>query len=546
MRGADQTDEADHSEQNLNNHMIPNTRAPLHSFIPTTLPSRVEVSDTSPSDTRYSHVYPSYPYELAFQELDYNVWPAEREILVNGIQSNQFPYIDLPYEFNALPPQTLAPNHRSVDDPTLLPGSIKKRLRFRPEATPVPCTSRDTFLGSILFEAHCRAYERNPEITEKFDPILFAECISLNEYNSLTSKTQEVIQANAFRSDPDWRHTVVRIFTKTQQKINEGSIFGDWKACQTLALMHDAVLLIFGPVVKYLEALDKRDCPDNIFIYGGKTPQELSDYAAKHLPPGEKRMANDYTAYDQSQGREAQVLEELRMRRAGIPEDLIAFYVRIKCNLECQFGPLTSMRFTGEPGTYRFNSDYNLAVIFIRHDVPRHIPVFISGDDSLIGCVLPIRAQWNQIAHLFTLRFKLEVMEHGLFCGYYLSHVGAVRSPLTLIAKLMVATADGSLDLKLTSYLSEFNIGHQLGDELWKALPVDQVRYQSACYDFFLRNCSRADRVSLQLGEIPTSFLSRAWAAGIQLGSATYAKLSNFDRHRFLRLRRMGLTSSQL
>jgi hypothetical protein len=493
----------DHANQDLDTGFIPETRRPLHHHIPRISFPPEPISSPDPIKAPCEPIYPGIDWEGVFNQGVPSFDVADKEINYKGTQSKQFFVLNEPYEFGVMPPKACAAQHHSGRDPTLLPASVVKRLRFRDDYTPVPLTTSDIAAGSLLFEAHCRSFHLDPSFIRPFDPILFAECISLNEYNSLTTKTKSVIQANAFRSDPDWRHTVVRIFAKTQQKVNEGSIFGNWKACQTLALMHDAVLLIFGPVVKYMNTVDKEYCPPNIFKYGGKTPHDLSDHAAAWLKPGRKRCMNDYTGFDTNQGREAQFLEEKRQGQYSIPSFLTEWYVTLKTNLECQFGPLTSMRFTGEPGTYDFNSDFNRCVIYLRHDVPDNVPVYISGDDSAIGEVLPIRAQWYQIEHLFyKLQFKLEEDYYALFCGYYLSNVGAVRSPRTLLYKLMIAHADGSIHDKIASYLTEFNVGHSLGQDLWNALPVDQVFDQSAVFDYFCRRARPAQKIALRIGRL--------------------------------------------
>jgi len=464
-------------------------------------------------ETVVEPVYPGIDYQLLFNLEPEPVNAIEKEITFQNTLSNQFDDLNEPYEFGTNPCSGVAARHDGSRDPTLLPASIVKRLRFRPSAEPVPLTHQDIIAGDLLFRAHCRAYKRDPSTVVEFDPLLFAECISLNEYNSLTSKTKQVIQANALRSHPDWRHTVVDIFSKTQQKINEGSIFGPWKACQTLALMHDTVLLIFGPVVKYLEAMDKRDAPKNLFKYGGRSPREMSEFSKKFVRP-RRKSANDYTGFDTNQGREAQRLEELRMRYFSIPTELIEWYIHLKTNLSCQFGNLTSMRFTGEPGTYCFNSDFNLAVTYLRHDIPDDVAVFISGDDSLIDSVLPLRPEWALIEkYFYKLQFKLVESDYGSFCGYYVSHVGAVRGPRTLFFKLMLAHADHTIPEKLASYLTEFNVGHSLGDALWDCIDPSEAVYQMGCFDYFCRESPKAMKVALKVGPLSDDDIARMSSA---------------------------------
>lgn len=518
------------AEEDLNHSSLATatTRRPFHHDFPDALPSSLSLSPCSPSDPVVEPVYPGYDYERWFTDFPIQHDPNDREKWFRGEKSSQFPSLNLEFEFGSQAPQPMCADHSSRDR-TLLLSSIDSRLRFRPDLAPISETSITNILADQLFEAHCRAYRRSPFSCFPFDPVLFIHCLRLNDYNSLTSKSQRVIQANSDRSDPDWRYTFVRIFAKNQQKINESSIFGNWKACQTLALMHDFVLLCFGPVIKYLEALDQRDCPDNIFVLGGKTPTQLSS-ASKRMKPHYERQTNDYTSFDQSQGLEAQGLEVRRMRQAGFGPAIIDLYVHIKTNLISQFGPLTSMRFTGEPGTYRFNTDYNLAIIYLKHDVPVDIMVFVSGDDSLIEKPLPDSPRWEKVSKFLPIKFKLETTKYGMFCGYYLSHVGAVRSPLILAAKSCISHANGDLDLKLPSYASEFAIGHSLGEDMWQALPPDMVLTQSAVWDLMCRRLSPQLKIMFKLGEPEIGFSDHLASLGIPLSFTSFSTLSTTAR----------------
>nr|UFT26908.1 putative polyprotein [Drosophila-associated tymovirus] len=523
----------------ISTHFLPETRRPLHQDIPTTVPELPTVTPSEITDACIEPVYPGCDYTLLFQNLIPPHDPSDREIRFKNETSNQFPHVDVPFEFGSQPPSLVSPIHNSKNDPTLLPASIDKRLRFRPSSSPYQITAKDEALGSLLFDSLNTAYHRSGNPIP-FDPILFSECINLNECAQLSSKTQNVIMANALRSDPDWRHTVVRIFSKTQHKVNEGSIFGPWKACQTLALMHDAIILCLGPVKKYQRIFDKEDRPPNLFIYGGHTPFDLSLAAQQALKPGMTRVCNDYTAFDQSQLGEAVVLERLKMNRLNIPKNLIDMHVYIKTHLECQFGPLTCMRFTGEPGTYDDNTDYNIAIIYSEYLIQSE-KVFVSGDDSFISSQPLPNPLWPSIQPLLSIKFKKEFVQHGLFCGYYLGPEGAIRSPRALLAKLAVATADGSLDDKLASYLSEFVVGHSLGDAFWNLLPLKEVEYQAALFDFFCRNCSKEQKISLKIGEVPSETCSNFLSQGIKWLSRPLYSLLN----RAARLRLLGHSSSE-
>nr|QUS93818.1 polyprotein [Grapevine rupestris vein feathering virus] len=513
----------------VSTHFLPETRRPLHFDVASAIPEPAKPSGVDPLDL--ASITPVYPGE-SFENLARCFLPAhdpeQKEIWYRNQLSNQFPHMDKEFHLSAQPSSLLAPVHSTARDPTLLKASIGKRLRFRPSDSPYRLTSKDEILGSLLFDAHCTAMLRSPCASVPFDENLFAECIALNEFAQLSSKTQAIIMANRDRSDPDWRWSAVRIFAKTQHKVNDHSIFGGWKACQTLALMHDAVVLLLGPVKKYQRIFDAADRPSNIFVYAGHTPSEMADWCRANLRPGE-RIANDYTSFDQSQHGEAVVFERKKMERLNIPRHLIDLHVHLKTNVSTQFGPLTCMRLTGEPGTYDDNTDYNLAVLHLEYLVGS-TPCMVSGDDSLLGREPPRNPIWPAVKPLLALRFKKERTRYGEFCGYYVGCEGCIRSPIALFAKLMVCVDDGSIEEKMISYATEFSIGHSLGDAFWNLLPIDAVPYQSAVFDFFCRHAPEDVKVMFKLGRVEVSLFSHLLSKLTWLSYSSYAYLSSLQR----------------
>jgi len=498
-----------------------------------------ELSDTpcsqsSPSTAAYEPVYPGADYNALKYEFHRQEHPSDLEKrLPGGDFSSQFPFLDLPFSDEASSPSLISPNHSSSRDHTLLKLSISKRLRFTKQRVS-HITPADQLLGQLLFESYCDSL-RIPTQPVPFDPVLFQSCISLNDYNHLTSKTKQILINTAIRSDPDWRATYVRIFTKTQHKININSLFGGWKACQTLALMHDSVVLLLGPVKKYQRAILKRQAANPlIFVYGGQSPSDLSTFCQQHFTSSYS-VANDYTSFDQSQRGETVHFEKLKMLRVGIPSDLIDFHIHIKTNLRCQFGRLQPMRFTGEPGTYDDNSDFNLAVLNLEFHLLKH-PVLISGDDSLISGNPSRRYSWANNSKLFKhLRWKQNFSTYGEFCGYYVSKFGAVRAPRPLLVKLALAKARDELHLVLPSYLAEFSIGHRLGDLMWMVLPPEQTLYQSAVFDFFCRHASPSLKLLLSLDEPDFSVLLQA---NVPLSYNAYVLMSQKQRELYYKTRR--------
>lgn len=422
--------------------------------------------------------------------------PADREIWYLNTLSNQFPELNTPRSLGTAPASHVAPLHCPKNDPTLLLSSLPKRLRFRATCEPYSLTASDQIVGELLYRNWCNLLGYDPAACEPFDPELFADCIYENDYAQLTNKSRNVIIANQHRSDPDWRHTFVRIFAKSQHKINSNSIFTDWKACQTLALMHDLIILWLGPVKRYQRCFDYRSRPDHIYVHAQHSPAKLSQYCARRLTTSSS-LTNDYSAFDQSQHGEAVVLEQLKMQRLSIPSELIKFHVELKCSIITQFGPLTCMRLTGEPGTYDDNTDYNLAILSSQYQLTPEHTIFVSGDDSAIMPPPDRNSAWERLEPLLAIRSKTELTDRPLFCGYYLGPAGAVRDPRALAFKLAVAIDDDSHLRKLPSYLAEFIVGHSLGDAVLSLLPAPDIPYQSACFDYFCRFATPRQKIPL-------------------------------------------------
>nr|AYV61007.1 polyprotein [Guarapuava tymovirus-like 3] len=493
-------------------HFLPPSRLPLHAAVAPVCPQ-----DSSPLPVdldSQAPVTPCIPGEC-FETLAATFMPANdpetRERVFRGELTRQFPYLNREFVLGPQPLSLLAPIHSPSTDPTLLPSSIDKRLRFRASSAPYSITSTDEFLGSRLFEAWSTLQHLPSNVP--FEPELYAECINVNEYAQLTNKTKSVIANNADRSDPDWRYTWVRIFAKAQHKVNANSLFTDYKACQTLALMHDYVILTLGPVKKYQRLLHARYRPDNIYIHAAHSPHKMSVYCQRHLK-SQMALTNDYTAFDQSQHGEAVVFERLKMEQLNIPQALIDLHVFLKTNVETQFGPLTCMRLTGEPGTYDDNTDYNLAILALRYILTPDHTIFVSGDDSAIFPPPASNAHWHAVEDLISLRFKIQIDHHPLFCGYYIGPAGACRDPLALFAKFAIAYDAGELQTKMASYVAEFSIGHLLGDAVFQLLPSSHVHFYAAVFDLICRRATVDQKTILNLHVAPehrlVRFLKRA------------------------------------
>lgn len=423
------------------------------------------------------------------RDMQGDVATEDREAMTSRGRTNQFPEDrTIGRSVLATPATNGRPNGNimknlcgwhSGNDETLLPFSKKKRLPMSTPLRNVASFNDKAEVGAALWEAFKEAVDL-PSRPPPFNMDLYASCIEANQWSKLTSKTKATIIANGYKSDSDWRFTFVRIFMKGQQKVKEELINAMAKPGQTLAQFNDGWVLVFGPVVRYLTLMDNAYRPSTTFILAGHTTDDAADFARANIPKGTKLYTGcDYTRWDQSQGAEFLHMERAHMKYYGIPGSLIEFYSHQKVNLTHQFGYSAIMRFTGEPGTYKFNTDANEAMLWLQFEMrtrsgARRVYA-VSGDDSLIVGVAPERPSYTRWAPKLTVVAKREVSSQALFCGYYYSPYGIVRDPTTLAVKLAIAIESKKLHTVLLSFCLEAKVGKSLGDSVHEVLTAEQI-----------------------------------------------------------------------
>jgi len=460
-------------EHNFPLEYLPPSRRVGHTQLREELPIEFALEDVEAIDDPPSVTWGQLDSALLFRQI-YVLRPVDchERLRRHGMEPSQQFSDEQPEGLNVDGdyPENIAARHKSSDR-TLLPLSVPKRLRFGSKASNKKEVLSKFFVGQSLFKSYCRLMKIDPTKPFPFDDRLFHSCIELNEWHSLSVKTRAAISANEYKSDPDWAWTFIRLFMKQQRKVNVGTLNGDWKAGQTISNMNDQWLLFLGPAIRYMTALEHRYCPPRIYLHGGRSNIDLDRFCRKWLRSG-KKYANDYTAFDQSQTGEVLASELLYMWHAGLPQHVIDLYEENKTSMTCFLGSLRTMRFSGEPATYAFNCRCNLAVLNLQFplDVMEHLPVFVSGDDGGIGGVPPERDTWDGFKRHLSLVAKPEVESRLLFVGYICTHLGAIRDPVPMLARLYVAEDAGRLHLIVQSYATELSTGYLLAEGVFEVL----------------------------------------------------------------------------
>nr|WNM95042.1 MAG: replication-associated protein [Diaporthe helianthi tymovirus 1] len=361
------------------------------------------------------------------------------------------------------------PRHRS-DDLLTFKRTVDKRLRFAPTEVNSQRYAARLFTGPILFDAWCRTTGVEPDNIPPFNEKLYAECIFENDFTKLTQKTQATLLNNAERADPDWRFTFVRIFMKSQLKVKLETLLSPFKAGQTIASFHDSVILVTGPMTRYISVVDEQLYAPEYYYHPGHAPLELSTWCSKHWKKVPLNSTNDYTSFDQSQTGEALALETHVLRAHHIPDTVLEYYIDLKLHLSCQFGELAVMRFTGEGPTLRFNSDFNAALVGVQYVVEPGVARCVAGDDLAINGVWKVRPGWERFKQHLTIVAKPEIVETAAFCSWLLTPNGALKEPRTVFAKLMIARDRGEEARVLPNLLNEVAVGYHLGDHVYEHL----------------------------------------------------------------------------
>jgi len=250
---------------------------------------------------------------------------------------------------------------------------------------------------------------------------------------------------------------------KSQVKAKVEALLKPAKAGQTLALCHDAVLFDYGPCVKYVRRVLYPEIPNNIILNVGLSPSALSE-RVRGSWIDRPSTANDYTAFDASQGYDSVLLECHVMRLAGLPDALVDNYEQWKVSIRSNLiGPKDVSRDTGEPGTFDFNTLFSIAVSSLKYG-KLHCLALFGGDDSAINQACVERPQWSLQSRHIAVISKTVVAPSIDFCGYVVTSAGLIRNPTLMYLKTLFHITKGDLMAVLPSYLSELHTAYRLGD----------------------------------------------------------------------------------
>nr|AAO17778.1 RNA-dependent RNA polymerase [Grapevine virus A] len=363
-------------------------------------------------------------------------------------------------EANPMTHKALYLKHTSDDTATFM-MSVRKRLRFRNYEANRRKSKACNGIGKQMFSVFKETYQ-----LKEIDSLPDLERCEMEFMKKRVEKSAGLIEQHAGRSDPDWPSNYLKIFLKQQTCTKMEKRGVDAKAGQTIACFAHSVLCRFGPILRQTERALRELLPENVMIYSQKNYMDLDKWAKTWV---ESMMGtdSDYEAFDRSQDEKVLDLEVEVLRFFLWPEDLIREYEELKLMMGCALGDLAVMRFSGEFGTFFFNTICNMVFSCMRYHMDRNTPICFAGDDMYSPGILRTKNDYEGTLDQLTLKAKVHISEEPLFCGWRMSPFGIVKEPNLILDRWKIAKRSGNLSLCLVNYAIEASFGYRLSEYLY-------------------------------------------------------------------------------
>nr|QYA73884.1 replicase [Grapevine virus A] len=361
---------------------------------------------------------------------------------------------------NPMTHKALYLRHTSDDTATFL-MSVKKRLRFRNYEANRRRYKACHGIGHQMFSVFKDTYQ-----LKEIDSLPELERCEMEFMKKRIEKSTALIEKHAGRSDPDWPSNYLKIFLKQQTCTKMEKRGVDAKAGQTIACFAHSVLCRFGPILRQTEKALRELMPENVMIYSQKNYMDLDKWA-KTWVEGMMGTDSDYEAFDRSQDEKVLDLEVEVLRFFLWPEELIKEYEELKLMMGCAMGDLAVMRFSGEFGTFFFNTVCNMVFSCMRYHMDRNTPMCFAGDDMYSPGILRVKKDYEATLEQLTLKAKVHISEEPLFCGWRMSPFGIIKEPNLILDRWKIAQRSGNLSLCLVNYAIEASFGYRLSEHLY-------------------------------------------------------------------------------
>ncbi|AZM69107.1 replicase [Garlic yellow mosaic-associated virus] len=370
--------------------------------------------------------------------------------------------------------EAIYPRHKGTDVVTFL-MAVRKRLSFSdPAVNESKFNSAKTF-GLLMFEH----FVKYIPLKSNRDEEMFETARSDFERKKL-EKNIATIENHSGRSSADWDIREAFVFMKSQLCTKFEKRFVDAKAGQTLACFSHIVLCRFAPWIRYIEKKVFEVLPPNFYIHSGKNFDELKEWVLRSDFSGEC-TESDYEAFDASQDATILSFEVEIMKYLNIPHDVIEDYKFIKFNLFSKLGIFEIMRFTGEAGTFLFNTLANICFTLMRYKIRGDECIAFAGDDMCANTCLRVSTEFENILDRLKLKAKVDYKSQASFCGWSLGPYGIYKKPQLVFERFMISKEKGTLHECIDNYAIEVSYGYRMGDRVFGYMTEEEIECQNLC-----------------------------------------------------------------
>nr|QQG34580.1 RdRp [Agave betaflexivirus 1] len=357
--------------------------------------------------------------------------------------------------------ETIYPKHTLSDDVTFWAAIQKRIVKSNPQKE-ARKLERDMPIGKEILNEVLKVYPLENIWVDLAEH-------EKNFFKRRVEKSKGLIQSHSNRSDPDWKLDHFFLFMKSQLCTKKEKRFCDAKAGQTLACFAHQLLCRFGVPFRVFEEKVKKQLPKNVYIHTMKNFDQLNDWVKENVDE-HLGTESDYEAFDRSQDSLILAFELHLLKHMGWDENLLQDYKVIKMYMGCRLGSLAIMRFTGEFGTFFFNTMANLAFTVLRYNVNRNTRLALAGDDMYAVGKLQLRRDREDLLDKFTLKAKVQFTESPMFCGWYMTPFGIIKEPRLVLERWLIAEEKGTLKECIINYAIEVSYGYRLGEYQYEVI----------------------------------------------------------------------------
>nr|AMD81608.1 non-structural polyprotein [Bastrovirus 2] len=217
---------------------------------------------------------------------------------------------------------------------------------------------------------------------------------------------------------------LVNGFLKTQRKFNPELKV---KPGQPIQPVHHLVNLFFSQVFRAAAAALRASFKDNVLFVDGHSEKQLSAFVARHYDWRDTYLANDFTAFDSTQGERTMLLEVELLKRLGLDPAILDLYRDYR--LAAKYSgpgadiPAAGMRMSGEANTLLGNTLVT-GILHCAYVNQEPAWMMFKGDDAIMAGPDSMDVDVETMHKDYGMKAKLERMEVPEFVSFFISPYG--------------------------------------------------------------------------------------------------------------------------